>query len=114
MGFISSKALRGIDRASEIAGQALPFFVGAPVGGAHFLFEQPADKLGNRSVFVGGFATRPKGNLGIEADCEVLQHGISLAGGPRKGRPGSLAFAAITRRAWFLRRVLRSSRPRRC
>jgi hypothetical protein len=64
MGFISSKALRGIDRASEIAGQALPFFVGAPVGGAHFLFEQPADKLGNRSVFVGALRRAQRATSG--------------------------------------------------
>jgi hypothetical protein len=59
---------------------SFPLFVGAPVGvgRAHFLFEQAADELGNRSVFVGGFAAGPMGDFGVEGDGDVLEHGISV------------------------------------
>ncbi len=95
MHFVAGHALGCVDGHSQIMGQTLPLFVSAPVGGAHILFEQPAEKLGNRSVFVRGFVTRPTGDLGIEADCDVLQHRISVTGGPRKVRLRFLRLPAV-------------------
>jgi hypothetical protein len=76
MNFFASQTLGRVNRLrrSEVIGQTLPLFVGAPigVGRAHFLFEEAANELRNRGVFVGGFTAGPVGDLGIEGDGDVL------------------------------------------
>jgi hypothetical protein len=80
MRFVSGHTLGCVNRNSQIAIQALPLFIGAPIGigRAHFLFEQAADELGNRGVFVRSFAAGPVGDLGVEGDCDSLGHVVSV------------------------------------
>jgi hypothetical protein len=66
MDFVSGHTLRGVDRHSQIAGQAFPLLVGPPIGigRTHFLFQQSANKLRNRGVFVRSFLAGPMGDFG--------------------------------------------------
>ena len=80
MCFVPGKALGRVNRDSEIVGQTLPLFVGAPVrvGRAHFFFKEAGDQFRDRDVFICGLAASPMRDLGIQGDRDVLQHRISV------------------------------------